>query len=473
MTTKTPTDHTGRGTDGTAGKGRPRLRRWAAASGAAALATVVLAACGGGDSTTAAPGTSGTAASGGAGCRSGATGLTFWGWSAGYDLVVKKFNQTHPDICVKLENAGATGDEYVKLSDALKARSGTPDVAQIEYFELPSFEITKSLVDLAPYGVGDAKADEAPAAWAQVTRGSAQYAMPVDLGPLGLYYNTKVFSRHKIAVPTTWSEFAAAAGTLHAADPKAAITNFDAVSPQDVLALMQQYGAFPFHYSGGAKLGIDFTGPEQTAFAELWQGMIDKKEVTTSADFSPAQWANLDKGANAARISPAWGPVGMQGSIKKTIGDWRAAPMPQKQAGQNLQGNWGGSTLAVVKGSSHAKEAATFVKWFGGSADAWKILSGDVAGAFPGYGPLLNSTAFQSRTLPISGASQPNKVFAKAAQDSAPAQWPPIMTAALTQWTSTFAGVTKGSETLPQAFATFQKQMVKYAKSQGFTVTED
>jgi multiple sugar transport system substrate-binding protein len=46
------------------------------------------------------------------------------------------------------------------------------------------------------------------------------------------------------------------------------------------------------------------------------------------------------------------------------------------------------------------------------------------------------------------------------------------MTAALTQWTSTFAGVTKGTETLPDAFKTFQQQMVSYAKAQGFTVTE-
>jgi multiple sugar transport system substrate-binding protein len=442
------------------------------ATGAAALTTVLLAACGS-SSDTAAPGATGNASggSGGAGCKSGATSLTFWGWSAGYDLVVKKFNQTHPDICVKLENAGAANDEYVKLSDALKAHSGTPDIAQIEYFELPSFEITKSLVDLTPYGIGDAKQYEAPAAWSAVTQGSAQYAMPVDLGPLALYYDSTVFTRHKIAVPTTWSQFAAAADTLHAADPKAAITNFDPVDAQPVLAMMQQYGAFPFTYNGGDTLGINFTGAAQTAFAAFWQGLIDKKEVTTAADFSPAQWANLDSGANAARISPAWGPVGMQGSIKKTIGSWQAAPVPQ-QAGQGADGNWGGSTLAVVKGTAHAKEAAEFAKWFGGSADAWQILSGDVAGAFPGYLPLLNSPAFQSKTLPISGTSQPNKVFAKAAQNLRPIQWPPIMTAALTQWTSTFAGVTKGTETLPDAFKTFQRQMVSYAKAQGFTVTE-
>ncbi|HMH57925.1 MAG TPA: hypothetical protein VK537_01965, partial [Galbitalea sp.] len=33
------------------------------------------------------------------GCGHGATNLTFWGWPAGYNLVVNEFNKTHPDIC--------------------------------------------------------------------------------------------------------------------------------------------------------------------------------------------------------------------------------------------------------------------------------------------------------------------------------------------------------------------------------------
>jgi multiple sugar transport system substrate-binding protein len=163
----------------------------------------------------------------------------------------------------------------------------------------------------------------------------------------------------------------------------------------------------------------------------------------------------------------------MQLSIKQTLGDWRAAPLPQTQAGGQAAGNWGGSTLAVVAGGKNAKAAAEFVQWFGGSADAWKILGGPVAGAYPAYLPLLDSAAFQGTTLKISGSSTPNTVFAAAEKNIVPAQWPPIMTAALTQWTSTFAGVTKGSETLAQAFAAFQQQMVGYAKAQGFTVTTD
>lgn len=404
-------------------------------------------------------------------CAPHATHLTFWGWPAGYNLAVDEFNKTHPKICVQLQNAGASAAEYVKLDDALKAKSGTPDVATIEYFELPSFEITHSLVDLTKYGVGSAKRTEAPVAWSQVTQGSAQYAMPVDLGPLALYYNSAEFAANGLTVPTTWSQFATTAATLHSKDPSAAITNFDPESTQDVLALMQEDNAFPFTYTGGDTIGIHFTGRAELAFAAYWQSLIDAHEVTTAADFSPAQWANLDSGANAARLSPAWGPVGMQLSIKNTIGDWRAAPMPQAKSGGELSGNWGGSTLAVIKGTKHAKQAAEFVKWFGGSAASWKILSGPVAGAFPGYLPLLKSSAFQSQTLPISGSSTSNAVFAKAAQHMVDPEWPPIMTAALTQWTSTFAGVTKGSETLPQAFKTFQNQLTSYAKSQGFTVT--
>lgn len=438
---------------------------------AAAVAGVSLAACSPAGSGAASGGPSSSAAAKTSGCSANATQLTFWGWPAGYNLAVAKFNKTHPGICVTLQNAGATTAEYVKLSDALKAQSGTPDVATIEYFELPSFEITHSLVDLSKYGVSSSKADEAPVAWSQVTQGSAQYAMPVDLGPMALYYNAKEFSAHGLAVPATWTQFATEAAKLHAADPKAAMTNFDPESQQDVLALMQEYNAFPFTYSGGGKLGINFTGPAQMAFARYWQGLISKHEATTAADFSPAQWSSFDSGADAARLSPAWGPVGMQLSIKKTIGDWRAAPLPQTQVGQDLSGNWGGSALAVIAGTKHAKEAAEFVQWFGGSAASWKILGGPVAGAFPGYLPLLNSASFQHTKLPISGSSTPNVVFANAAQHMVSPQWPPIMTAALTQWTSTFAGVAKGTETLPQAFTTFQQEMVKYAKGQGFTVT--
>ncbi len=260
---------------------RPKLR-WRehgiAAVALAATSVLGLAACSSGGAsalqTTAAaqsssPGASSSATSA---CSPSATRLTFWGWPAGYDLAVNEFNKTHPDVCVVLENAGAAGAEYTKLSDALKAGSGAPDIATIEYFELPSFEITHSLVDLSAYGIDSAKANEASVAWSQVSQGSHVYAMPVDLGPLALYYNQKEFSANGISVPKTWSQFATEAATLHTKDASQAMTNFDPEDAQAVLGLMQQWGAFPFSYTGGSSLGIHFTGAQEMAFAKYWQG---------------------------------------------------------------------------------------------------------------------------------------------------------------------------------------------------------
>jgi multiple sugar transport system substrate-binding protein len=395
-----------------------------------------------------------------------------WGWAAGYDLAVAEFNKTHPDICVTLENNGASTAEYVKLGDAAKAGSGGPDVAEVEYFDLPSLEITKSLLDLTPYNVASYKATEAPVAWSQVSQGSAVYAMPVDLGPLALYYNSAVLAKYGIAVPTTWADFASAAAKLKAADPGATMTNFDPENSQGILALMQQDGAFPFTYTGGSELGIHFTGAAETAFANYWQGLLSSKEVATAGEFSPAEWKNFDDGSTASRLSPAWGPVGMQLSMKASIGDWRAAALPQPTAGGKASGNWGGSTVTVLAASKHPKEAAEFAEWFGGSADSWKILSGPIAGAFPAYTPLLNDPTFQATTLPISGTSTSNVVFAQAAQNEPNPQWPPIMTYALTQWTTSFAGVAAGTTSLPDAFKSYQAALVKYASAQGFKVTQ-
>ncbi len=191
-----------------------------------------------------------------------------------------------------------------------------------------------------------------------------------------------------------------------------------------------------------------------------------------SADFSPGQWAAWDDGTVASRFSPAWGPVGMQTSISKTLGDWRAAALPQVTAGQDESGNWGGSTIAVLSSSKYQKQAAEFAEWFGGSGASWKILSGPVAGAYPGYEPLLNSSSFLGQTLKISGTQQYQEVFASAAKDMTAPEWPPIMNEVNTLWPTVFAGVGNGTETLSQAFTTMQTDLVKYAQAQGFTVSQ-
>jgi multiple sugar transport system substrate-binding protein len=456
---------------------KPRLPAARAAAWLAGIAAVsVLAGCGSGSpssapSSKASPSASASVLAGGSSCSSSATKITFWAWVPGIDRAVTEFNKTHPSICVTLEDVGAGSPEYVKISDALKAGSGAPDVAEVEFDELPSFEITHNLVNVAKYGADAYQSDFVPWAWQEVSQGSAVYAMPSDSGPVGFYYDAQLLAKYHISPPTTWAQFATDAAALHAADPTAYLTNFAGSDLQWIMSLMAQDNAFPFQYTGGSHVTINWTGPAQMAFASYWQSMLSKHLLNTVTDITATAFADMDKGIDASWISSAWGPSYFAPDAKSSVGQWRAAAIPQWTAGANVAANWGGSTYPVFTQSAHPAQAAEFAEWLTATNASWNIVKTPPSSLFPTYVPLLNSTSFKDLTYPISGSSTPNVAFTAAAPEISSVQWPPFMTYALTLSATTFAGVMNGKETLQQAFSTFQGQLVTYARQQGFTVS--
>ena len=450
-----------------------RRRLGAVTAGLSAL--LLAAACSGSSTPSAASAGSGSgstsSSSAASGCKSGATPITFWAWVPGISRAVTAFNQSHPSICVTLDDVGAGDPEYVKITNALKAGSGAPDVAEVEFDELPSFEVTDNLVNLAKYGADSVQSDFVPWAWQEVSQGSAVYAMPGDSGPVALYYNSKLLSQYGITPPTTWAQFATDAATLHSKDPSAYITNFAGTDLQWILTLMAQDNAFPFQYSGGSKVTIDWTGPAQEAFAGYWQALLSAHEVNATGDVDATSFTDMDKGIDATWLSSAWGPSYFAPDAKATLGDWRAAPLPQWTAGADVAANWGGSTYPVFSQSQHPAQAAEFTEWLNSSAASWAILKTAPSSLFPTYVPLLNDSSFKDITVPLSGSSTPYTVFTAAAPQIKSVQWPPFMTEALTDSTTAFAGVLNGTETLSAAFASFQNTLVGYAQQQGFTVS--
>ncbi|HZE31840.1 MAG TPA: extracellular solute-binding protein [Actinoallomurus sp.] len=455
---------------------RMRHRRLAklTAGPAVALLLAALTGCGSSGTSTGSPGTaraSDTVLAGKSCDSSKATKLTFWAWVPGMNRAVEEFNKTHPTICVTLENPGAGVDEYVILNNTMKAGSGAPDVAEVEFAELPSFEVLHYLVDLSKYGLGSERSKFVPWAWQQVTQGSAIYAMPSDFGPAAFYYNAPLLAKHHITPPATWPDFANAALKLHKADPSATLINFAPDDLQWLLDMMAQANASPFGYTGGDSLSINWIGPAQLRFAGYWQNLINAHAVTTINTANTRIPTNLDKGVIAAAIDSAWAPSYFAPNAKKTLGDWRAAPLPQWTPGARVEMDWGGSTYPVFAQSKHPAEAAQFVRWLTATDAAWNIVKTPPSSLFPAYVPLLDSEEFKNITYPVSGSSHPNQVFAAAADHLAPIQWPPFMPAAISQALTTFGSVVNGKQTLAQAFQTFQDQMVKYARAQGFKVT--
>jgi len=450
-----------------------------AVAGAAAIG--MLAACSsGGSSSSAGGGTTSSPASSaspsvsvvaGGSCSSGATKILFWAWVPGMGRAVTEFNKTHPNICVTQEDVGAGDPQYVAITNALKAGSGAPDVAEIEFDELPSFEVTHQVVNLVPYGANNYKSKFTPWAWDEVGQGSAVYAMPGDAGPMAFYYNTKLLAQYHITPPATWAEFATDAAKLHAADPKAYMTNFSAIDLQWVMSLMAQDNAWPFAYTGGSNVTINWTGPKQMAFASYWQNLLSAHEVNATTDVSATSFADLDKGIDASWLSSAWGPSYFAPDAKTSLGDWRAAPLPQWTAGANVAANWGGSTYPVFTQSKHPREAAEFSEWLNATDASWNITKTAPSSLVPTYLPLLNSASYKTITVPLSGSSTPGVQFTAAASQIQGVPWPPFMTEALTQSATVFAGVMNGTQTLQTAFKNFQNVLVNYAKAQGFTVS--
>ena len=471
---------------------RTRSRRThLALGGIAALAAVTgLAACssgssspGAGASSPAGPSTASAASASpsasssvtveaGANCASSsAVKVTFWAWVPGLGRAVTAFNQSHPGICVTQEDVGAGDPEYVAITNALKAGSGAPDVAEVEYDELPSFIVTKSVDNLVPYGANSYKNDFVPWAWQEVSQGPAVYAIPGDAGPMAFYYNSAMLAKYHITPPKTWAEFATDAATLHKANPSAYMTNFAAVDLQWIMSLMAQAGAWPFTYTGGSSVTINWTGPKQMAFAQYWQHLLSAHYVNSTADVAAAAFEDMDKSIDASWLSSAWGPSYFLPDAKSTLGDWRATDLPQWTAGANVAANWGGSSYPVFAQSQHPKEAAEFAEWLNATTASWNITKTAPSLLFPTYVPLLNDPSYKNLNNPLSGKSNPNVAFTGAASNISSDQWPPFMTEALNQASTVFAGVQNGKETLQAAFTTFQKDLVTYAKAQGFTVS--
>jgi multiple sugar transport system substrate-binding protein len=457
-----------------------------AMTGIAGAAATLLAACGGSSSSsapaasTAAASTTAAAAASpsasvslvaGGSCGSSAVKITFWAWVPGMGRAVDEFNKTHPDICVTQEDVGAGDPEYVALTNALKAGSGAPDVAEIEYDELPSFEVTHDVMNLVPYGADQYKNDFVPWAWQEVSQGSAVYAIPGDAGPMAFYYNGTQLAKYHITPPTTWAQFAADAATLHSDDPSAYMTNFSATDLQWVMSLMAQDNAWPFTYTGGSSVTINWTGSAQMAFAAYWQKLLAAHEVNATTDVSATSFADMDKGFDASWLSSAWGPSYFAPDAKSSVGDWRATALPQWTAGADIAANWGGSSYPVFAQSKHPAQAAEFAEWLNGTSASWDITKTAPSLLFPTFVPLLNDPSFKHLNIPLSGSSNPNEAFTAAAPRITADEWPPFMTEALNEASTVFAGVMNGKETLQSAFTDFQNVLVSYAKAQGFTVS--
>ena len=432
------------------------IHRHAAKLAIVSLALVLmapLAACGGSSSS---------------GTSSGRVNLTFWSWVTGIDKSVADFNSSHPNIHVTVANVGGGTTEYDKLYTAIKANN-EPDLGQVEFQLLPTFETTGSLVDMSQYGANSVKDQFVPWTWKQVSIGNAVYAIPQDSGPMALYYREDIFKKYNLPVPTTWAQYADDAAKLHAANPNEYITDFPPKSGGWFTGLVWQAGGQLFGINGQS-WKVSISNPQSQQVASYWQDLLNKKLVKTELDFANAWYRDLQTGAVATWVSAVWGSGTLSSNAPQTAGKWRVAPIPQWQAGQNVDGNWGGSTTVVFKNTQHPKEATEFAMWLNSNQKSLdEMIKGN--NIYPAYQPALESPMVNG-PQPFFGNQASNDVFKDGSKHvNVNFQWGPTINQVYTDMGDNFANVVNGRGTLTDALNTVQQSTVTFMKKQGFNVS--
>ncbi|HYN97740.1 MAG TPA: extracellular solute-binding protein, partial [Pilimelia sp.] len=397
-----------------------RYSRRALLRGAAATCVVALAVtgCGSGDEPDSDPGAGAAKAVSAeeieAALQAGGT-IKVWAWEPTLKQVVAKFRQKYPKVTVDLVNAGTGNDQYTALQNAIAAGAGVPDVAHIEYFALPQFALAKSLTDLTPYGAKDLQSAYTPGPFSSVSIGGSIFGLPMDSGPMVMFYNKEVFDKHNIAVPATWDEYVAAARKLHQADPKAYITA-DSGDPGFVTSMVWQAGGKPYKVDG-TTVTINFADDGVKRFASTWQPMISEKLVSSIGGWTEEWFQALGNGTIATLTTGAWMPANLQSGAPAGKGKWRAAPMPQWEAGGKATAESGGSSLAIPAASKNKTLAYGFLKY--ANADEGVQIRLD-NGAFPATTAHLASPEFLNTEFPYFGGQKINEVMAEAAKQVVP-----------------------------------------------------
>lgn len=439
---------------------RKHRLRWSIAALLTVVATL-LAACssgssGGADSSALQPGQK--------------VNLQFWSWVPGMDQAVDLWNQQHPDIQVTLQQipAGSSGG-YAKIHAALKA-GDAPDLAQIEYQEIPSFLLDNGLVDLSKYGAGQDAGKFVPWQWQQGVYAGQVYAIPQASGPMGLFYRADLFAKYGITTPpATWAEYEQDAIKIHQADPNVSIGTFPPGNSAWFAALAWQAGAHWFGIKGNTWT-VNIDSPQTEQVAAYWDRLRTEGVIKTEPDFANGWYKDLQTGAIAGWISASWGDAILEQNAPNTAGDWKVAPLPQWTAGANASANWGGSSTAVLTGSKHPAQALEFATWLNSNPQSIALL---IKG---GYGWPAATAGYVGTSLdqpsPFFGGQAYNDVFAESDKHINESWgWIPTIDQAYQHLDDGFSAAVNGTGSFVQTVRQAQTQVVADMKAAGLTVS--
>lgn len=394
--------------------------------------------------------------------------LLVWAWEPTLEAVVEDFEAEYPNVNIELVNAGTGNDQYTALQNAIAAGDGVPDVAQIEYFALPQFALAESVKDLSGYGAGDLADTFSPGPWSSVQANAGIYGLPMDSGPMALFYNTEVFDQYGVEVPTTWDEYVEAARALQAANPDVYIAN-DTGDAGFTTSLIWQAGGQPYKVDG-TDVTVNFSDEGSTKFAETWQQLLDEDLLAPISSWSDEWYQGLGSGTIATLATGAWMPGNFTSGVPQAAGKWRAAPLPQWEEGGTASAENGGSSLTIPAASEQGALAYAFLDYANVGDGVQRRIDG---GAFPATAAQLESEEFLNAEFEYFGGQKANEIFAESASNVSEGwSYLPFQVYANSIFNDTVGQSYVSDAPLTEGLTAWQDASIQYGSEQGFTVSE-
>ncbi|MGX1316283.1 multiple sugar transport system substrate-binding protein [Streptomyces calvus] len=318
-----------------------------------------------------------------------ATRITFWSALRGSQEVVDAFNRTHDRIQVDFQQIPSGGQGgYAKLSNAARA-GNAPDVATIEYPQVPGFAIDGVALDITDLVDASLRRKLLPQAFDLTTFQGRTYSVPLDVEPMVMHYRTDLFERYRLDVPRTWEEFADLAAAVRRKARDRRLVLFPTDGATQFAAYSWQAGAQWFDIRDGA-WNVSLADAPTRRVAGYWQDLIDRDDIFVNAVESRQSDAQIGNGLVLTRLSGAWDAGAQMNARPGQRNQWRIAPLPQWDPARPAVGTHGGSTFAVTKDSRHPEAAMEFIAWQVSHPDALRArLSSGTSSQYPAASDLV------------------------------------------------------------------------------------
>lgn len=374
---------------------RRRFLRLSVGAGAGLL----LAACGGdggGDQAgdAASPGAAGGTEGGEATYDGPAITLTFWNGFTGADGpllrdLVEQFSSEHENINVEM-NVMEWADYYSTVPQAMNSADG-PDIGIMHIDQLAT-NAARGVVaplDAVVQTLGYSPDDFLPAVWDAGSWQDQRYGVPLDIHPLGFYYNEDLLEQAGLSEPpTNGDEFMSALEALSEEGIQGHwISPFLFTGGLEFQSLLPQFGGSMYDAENrqatwGADAGVQ---------ALEWMTNIIEQGFSPTDVAQDAENVAFQNGQNAFIFNGIWM---IQGYTDTPDLNWGGAPMPQIGPEQNAV--WASSHNFIVfqpRGGvdENVMQASTvFINWISENSLQWAE-----AGQIPARTSVRESEEFQ------------------------------------------------------------------------------